>query len=171
MEEKEILWADRKRILGMPISFTSYAVDRERLTCKSGFFRTEVEEILVYRIMDIKILETKVKPKSEVRGLENGLNLEGYVYQNLNMFTSPPVDVEFVIPGKYVSLIIDFFGKHVKFTEQEDGTVSCRMKVSATAMQHWAAEHAGIVKVISPPELVEEIREEVRKGAEMYDLV
>jgi len=38
-------------------------------------------------------------------------------------------------------------------------------------MQHWAAEHAGIVKVISPPELVGEIREEVRKAAEMYDLV
>jgi len=53
--ESEVLWHDRKRILGMPISFTSYAVDRERLTCKSGFFRTEVEEILVYRIMDIKM--------------------------------------------------------------------------------------------------------------------
>jgi len=70
-----------------------------------------------------------------------------------------------------VSLIIDFFGKHVKFTEQKDGTVSCRIKVSATAMKHWASEHAGIVKVISPPELVEEIRAEVRKAAQMYDLV
>ena len=59
----------------------------------------------------------------------------------------------------------------MKFTEQQDGTVSCRMKVSATAMKHWASEHAGIVKVVSPPELVEEIREEVRKAAEMYDLV
>jgi len=56
----------------------------------------------------------------------------------------------------------------VKFSEQKDGTVNCRLKVSATAMKHWAAEHANIVKVVSPPELVEEIREEVRKAAEMY---
>ena len=58
----------------------------------------------------------------------------------------------------------------MKFTEQEDGTVSCRMRVSATAMQHWAAEHAGIVKVISPPELVEDIREEIRKSAANYGM-
>ena len=73
--------------------------------------------------------------------------------------------MEFVTDRKYVSLIIDFFGKHVKFSEQKDGTVNCRLKVSATAMKHWAAEHANIVKVVSPPELVEEIREEVRKAA------
>ena len=142
---------------------------RYYLICNNDKYEN-VANYRIDRIMDIKILETSVKPKSEVKGLENGLNLEGYVYQNLNMFTSPPIDVEFVIDSKYVSLIIDFFGKHVKFTEQKDGTVICRMKVSATAMQHWAAEHAGIVKVISPPELVEEIREEVRNAAKMYDL-
>ena len=140
---------------------------RYYLICNNDKYEN-VANYRIDRIMDIKILETNVKPKSEVRGLENGLNLEGYVYQNLNMFTSPPVDVEFVIDRKYVSLIIDFFGKHVKFSEQKDGTVNCRLKVSATAMKHWAAEHANIVKVVSPPELVEEIREEVRKAAEMY---
>ena len=143
---------------------------RYYLICNNDKYEN-VANYRIDRIMDIRILESNVKPKSDVKGLENGLNLEGYVYQNLNMFTSPPVDVEFVIPAKFVSLIIDSFGKHVKFTEQNDGTVSCRIKVSATAMKHWASEHAGIVKVISPPELVEEIREEVRKAAEMYDLV
>lgn len=143
---------------------------RYYLICNNDKYEN-VANYRIDRITDIKILDTPVKPKSDVKGLENGLNLEGYVYQNLNMFTSPPVDVEFVIPGKYVSLIIDFFGKHVKFTEQKDRNVLCRLRVSATAMTHWAAEHASIVKVISPPELVEEIREEVRKAAEMYDLV
>ena len=53
-EQAELLWKDRKRILGLPISFTAYRVDRDRLTCKKGFFNTEVDELLLYRVLDIK---------------------------------------------------------------------------------------------------------------------
>ena len=38
------------------------------------------------------------------------------------------------------------------------------------SMKHWAVEHAKIVKVVSPESLVEEIREEIRKAADMYDM-
>lgn len=94
------------------------------------------------------------------------------MYQNLNMFTSPPVNVEFRIPEKYISLVIDFFGEHVSFhNTRQKGVVSCRLKVSKEAMKHWAVEHANIVRVVSPASLVDAVREEVSKAAEMYDLV
>ena len=37
-------------------------------------------------------------------------------------------------------------------------------------MAHWAAEHANIVRVVSPPGLVEEIREEIRRAAALYGI-
>ena len=58
VESSEILWSDRKRILGMPISFTKYSIDNERLYIKKGFFSTESDEILLYRILDIKTTQT-----------------------------------------------------------------------------------------------------------------
>lgn len=58
VESSEILWSDRKRILGMPISFTKYSIDNERLYIKRGFFSTESDEILLYRILDIKTTRT-----------------------------------------------------------------------------------------------------------------
>jgi len=58
VETSEILWSDRKRILGMPISFTKYSIDEERLYIKKGFFRIEQNEILLYRILDIKTTRT-----------------------------------------------------------------------------------------------------------------
>lgn len=58
VETEAILWSDRKRILGMPISFTRYSIDSERLYIKRGFFRTENDEILLYRILDIKTTQT-----------------------------------------------------------------------------------------------------------------
>ncbi|MBR3295804.1 MAG: PH domain-containing protein [Clostridia bacterium] len=57
-EKDEILWADRKRWLGMPLTFTKYSVDSNRLYVKKGFFRSEENETLLYRILDIKISKT-----------------------------------------------------------------------------------------------------------------
>jgi hypothetical protein len=58
-EEKDsILWHDRKRILGMPIIFTKYEVDQSRLTMRKGLFRTETDELLLYRVLDIKMVRT-----------------------------------------------------------------------------------------------------------------
>lgn len=58
IEEEQPLWRDRKRILGMPLSFTVYEVDNERFTTRKGFFRTETNEILLYRILDIRLVRT-----------------------------------------------------------------------------------------------------------------
>lgn len=55
IEKEAILWKDRKRHFGLPWSFTRYYLSNDRLTLKQGFFKTVTEEILVYRIMDIKL--------------------------------------------------------------------------------------------------------------------
>ena len=142
---------------------------RYYLICNNDHHDT-VSNYRIDRITDIALLETPVKPKSQVEGLEDGLNLQDYVYQNLNMFSGKAEKVEFVTAKGAVSLIIDFFGRHVSFHEQEDGKVSCRLLVSTEAMKHWAVEHANIVKVVSPAGLVEEIRDEIRKANVLYDI-
>ncbi len=54
----EYQWKDRKRYLGLPLSFTKYAVKDQRLYYTKGFFNTTEEEILLYRILDIKLNRT-----------------------------------------------------------------------------------------------------------------
>ncbi|HWR22614.1 MAG TPA: PH domain-containing protein [Feifaniaceae bacterium] len=58
ISEERPLWHDRKRILGMPLSFTVYEVDKDRFTTRKGLFRTETNEILLYRILDIRLVRT-----------------------------------------------------------------------------------------------------------------
>ena len=142
---------------------------RYYLICNNDHYST-VSNYRIDRITDIELLETSVKPKSQVEGLEDGLNLQDYVYQNLNMFSGRAEQVEFMIPKSAVSLIIDFFGKHVSFYEQEDGSVSCRLQVSLEAMKRWAVEHANMVRVTSPQSLVEEVRAELKKAMGLYGL-
>lgn len=54
LEENPILWSDRKRYLGLPISFTKYTLDEDRLYIKKGFLSTQTDETLLYRILDVK---------------------------------------------------------------------------------------------------------------------
>lgn len=52
---QSVLWKDRKRILGMPISFTRYYIKGGRLYLSKGLVNVEEDELLLYRVMDIKL--------------------------------------------------------------------------------------------------------------------
>ena len=84
VEKEDILWKDRKRILGMPISFTRYEVTAERLIKRRGFFKTVTDELMIYRIMDIRL----------VRGLGQKLFGVGTVTIYSNDKTHPSVDLK-----------------------------------------------------------------------------
>ena len=48
--------------------------------------------------------------------------------------------------------------------------MSCNLMASWQTMRHWAPKFATVVRAVSPLELVEEIREEIRKAADNYDM-
>lgn len=49
----DYIWTDRKRFLGMPLSFTRYAMSEDRLFVSVGFLNIKDDEILLYRVRDI----------------------------------------------------------------------------------------------------------------------
>ena len=57
-DSEELIWKDRKRFLGLPLSFTRYSIKGIRFFVSKGLFNTEENELLLYRIMDIKYNRT-----------------------------------------------------------------------------------------------------------------
>lgn len=51
--EQTYLWSDRKRFMGMPLSFTRYALSEDRLFMSQGFLNLKDEEVLLYRVRDV----------------------------------------------------------------------------------------------------------------------
>ncbi len=49
----EYIWKDRKRYLGLPLSFTRYAMSDDRLFQSVGFLNIRDDELLLYRVRDI----------------------------------------------------------------------------------------------------------------------
>ena len=62
-EDCEVIWSDRKRYFGLPLSFTRYAIVTKpglftKIVCIKGLLSTHVEEIHVYRIDDIGVFQS-----------------------------------------------------------------------------------------------------------------
>ena len=62
-ENSQIIWTDKKRILGMPISFTRYSLvtnntEWTKIFVKTGILSTTIEEVNLYRVYDIKITQS-----------------------------------------------------------------------------------------------------------------
>ena len=53
-----IIWKDRKRYLGLPLSFTRYSLSEDRLFLSVGFLNIKDEEVLLYRVRDINTSRT-----------------------------------------------------------------------------------------------------------------
>lgn len=55
MNKEDMIWYDRKRYFGLPISFTKYYIKNDRFFLETGLLTTKIDEILLYRIRDISV--------------------------------------------------------------------------------------------------------------------
>ncbi len=55
LEKLEYLWKDRRRRLGMPLSFNRYRLSSDRLFNVRGLLTTTEDEILLYRVQDLTV--------------------------------------------------------------------------------------------------------------------
>lgn len=55
LEAITYLWKDRKRILGLPITFTRYRLSEDRIFRETGLLNLKEEEVLLYRVQDLEL--------------------------------------------------------------------------------------------------------------------
>lgn len=140
---------------------------RYYLICNSDA-HDDVANYRVDRITDIELLEMPAKPKRKVKGLENGLNLPNHMAEHIYMFTGDSTRVKFRAKKYILSEVIDWFGKDISFMDETEDEVTVSVYVNEMAMRKWALQYALHVKVLSPQKLVDEIKDDVAKAAEIY---
>jgi len=56
MKNMTYIWQDRKRtFLGLPLSFTKYMLNEERIFVEKGFFNAVLDEENLYRVRDVRV--------------------------------------------------------------------------------------------------------------------
>lgn len=96
----QYIWTDRKRFLGLPLSFTRYALSDDRLFLSVGFLNIHDEEVLLYRIRDISVKRTlgqrifgvgtitvsssdKSNPVLELKNVKNPTTVKELIHENV----------------------------------------------------------------------------------------
>ena len=51
----EYRWKDRRRRLGLPLSFTRYMLSEDRIFCEKGLLNLKIDEVLLYRVQDLEL--------------------------------------------------------------------------------------------------------------------
>lgn len=121
------------------------------------------------RITNIKLLDTTVKPKRKVKGLEYGINLPKHLAEHLYMFAGESIVVKFIAKRYILNDVIDWFGKHIKFSDATDEEVTVTVTVNPIAMKMWALKYSRHVKVISPQSFVDEIKADIDFAKKNYE--
>ena len=56
MKKMTYIWQERKRtFLGLPLSFTKYMLNEERIFVEKGFFNAVLDEENLYRVRDVRV--------------------------------------------------------------------------------------------------------------------
>ena len=121
-------------------------------------------------ITDIKLLDTPRKPMKKVEGLEHGLDLPKHMAEHIYMYSGKSEAVVMRVEKGMINAVVQWFGKDVEFYDEDDGGITARVTANHEAMRRWALQYSLYIKIISPPGLVEQVKEDIRKAAENYGL-
>lgn len=111
----EILWKDRKRHFGLPISFTKYSVtggENPRVFRETGLFNLKEEEVLLYRVRDLTL----------IRGFGQRIFGVGTIAIHSSDQTTPTLELVNVAHPKDVKELI--------FNKVEDAKAQRRMRTT-----------------------------------------
>ncbi len=102
MESIEYLWKDRKRRLGLPLSFTRYRLSEDRLFCETGFLNLRSDEVLLYRVQDLELTmrlgqrifgvgtvcvhsSDKTMPHLDLKNVKHPRDVKELIHQNVEL--------------------------------------------------------------------------------------
>lgn len=124
-------------------------------------------------ITDIRLCEEPIKPATEVKGFEKGLDITSYVNENIYMFGDTSVKATLKLASIWaVSNLLDWFGKSARVYEKEENSnhvYYADVTVSETAIIYWSLQYGQNVEILSPNETREKIAQMARDIAKKYE--
>ncbi len=128
-----------------------------------------VSHYRIDRMTDVRMLDHKMKPMSEVPELAHGLNLPKHMAEHLYMFSGESEDVTMLVDAFLMDDLVDWFGKDFRILEKNEDKLKIRVRVNFKAMRFWALQYGPYVEVLSPETLRKQLSVDARAMAEKYN--
>ena len=120
------------------------------------------------RISDIEILETNIKPITDLPKTGKSFDLSKYMSEHIYMFADETIRAKFIATKGVLNDVMDFFGKDAKISDVTDDSFTVTVRISELDMELFAMQFATEITVIEPKELSEKCKNNIIEAAERY---
>lgn len=128
---------------------------------------SNVTHFRIEKITEPEVTDMIVKPQSEVDELKNGLDLPTHMAEHLYMFSGKSSWITMKVEKNGINDVIDWLGRDIHIDEKDDCFI-VRVKANEQSIGYWAIQFGGIVEVLEPANLRQQVKERVEKIYEKY---
>ena len=122
----------------------------------------------VDRITNVKIVDKPATDIHTIPGFKNGIDYKRFATSMPYMYMDEPQIIELLIDDDILDQVIDWFGKDITITKDNDDKCLVKITASPNAMVLWAMQYASYVEVVSPLELRKKIADIISQISEKY---
>lgn len=123
----------------------------------------------VDRITNVKIVDKPATDIHTIPGFKNGIDYKRFATSMPYMYMDEPQIIELLINDDILDQVIDWFGKDITITKDNDDKCLVKITASPNAMVLWAMQYASYVEVVSPLELRKKIADIISQTSEKYN--
>ena len=122
------------------------------------------------KIMNVEIIDEKIKPMKQVKGLENGLDLPKHMAEHVYMFCGESIPIKLRCNVATFDTLVDWFGKDIRILEKnlDEDRIVVRLNCNEYAMFYWALQYGPYVEVLEPQSLRAELKEALEEMLKKY---
>ena len=137
------------------------------LVCNYDYF-DEIGNYKLERIHNTKILDTPIKPVTQVKGFENGLDVKKYANENIYMFATKTIKATVKIDNDWAtSYVEEWFGKNACFYEKEN-SIYADITANETSIIYWCLQYGEDIELLFPQKTRDKIKEIVNQINKRY---
>lgn len=137
------------------------------LVCNYDYF-DDIANYRIEQIKNVKILDTPIKPITQIKGCEKGLDKAKYINENIYMFNTNTVSAKIKIHNPYaVNYVLEWFGKDTYISKEKD-EIFATVRANETSLIYWCLQYGESVELVAPKSTRKEIKEIVENMSKCY---
>ena len=129
------------------------------------------DNVTYYRIdkmSNVIILDEKVKPQKEVKGIDGNLDLPKHMAEHIYMLYGDSVTANIRTDVEMMDTLVDWFGKDFRIIKQDGNEITISVKCNERALFYWALQYGPNVEVTAPAELRKKLADAIGEMGSKY---
>lgn len=131
------------------------------------------DDVSHYRLdlmTDVEVLDARVKPMKQVKGLEQGLRLGEHMREHIYMYGGESSRVTFHAKKSCMTEYIDWLGTDIRVISEDDEFVMISAKCNENAAFYWALQYGADLEVVAPERLRQRVYDMICDMKHRYEM-